>query len=60
MAKRTPTAPTTEDREHMIAEAAYFLAEHRDFEGGDPQEDWCEAESEIDRFLDEQTKAQTH
>lgn len=37
-----------EQRWHMIAEAAYFVAEHRGFDGGDPVEDWLAAESEID------------
>ncbi len=38
-------------RQKMIAEAAYFLAEHRSFYGGDPVQDWLVAESEIDVFL---------
>jgi len=41
----------TELREHMIAEAAYYLAEHRKFQGGDPEQDWLQAEAEIDRNL---------
>jgi hypothetical protein len=32
----------------MIAEAAYYLAEHRHFQGGDPLQDWLEAQAEID------------
>lgn len=35
----------------MIAEAAYFRAERRGFNGGDPVRDWCEAEAEIDGQL---------
>jgi hypothetical protein len=35
----------------MIAEAAYFRAERRGFNGGDPVRDWCEAEAEIDARL---------
>jgi hypothetical protein len=35
----------------MIAEAAYFRAEQRGFEGGDPDEDWYQAEREIDQLL---------
>ena len=35
----------------MIAEAAYFHAERRGFEGGDPDEDWYQAEREIDHLL---------
>ncbi|HEY9199880.1 MAG TPA: DUF2934 domain-containing protein [Gammaproteobacteria bacterium] len=37
-------------RQHMIAEAAYFLAEHHGF-GGDPLQDWLTAEAEIDSWL---------
>lgn len=39
-----------EQRQRMIAEAAYFLAEHRGF-GGDPLQDWLTAEAEIDSWL---------
>jgi hypothetical protein len=35
----------------MIAEAAYFRAEHRGFNGGDPMVDWVEAEAEINAQL---------
>lgn len=42
---------TPEQREHMIAEAAYFLAEQRGFTGGDAITDWLQAESEIDQSL---------
>lgn len=34
-------------RQHMIAEAAYFRAEHRGFETGHELEDWLAAEAEI-------------
>lgn len=30
-----------------ISEAAYYLAEHRGFQGGDPVSDWLEAEFQI-------------
>ncbi|HZD53475.1 MAG TPA: DUF2934 domain-containing protein [Woeseiaceae bacterium] len=39
---------TALQREQMIAEAAYFRAERRGFEGGDPLIDWLEAEAEIE------------
>jgi len=42
---------TPEQRECMIAEAAYYRAEHRGFQSGDPQQDWLEAEAEIDQML---------
>jgi hypothetical protein len=35
----------------MIAEAAYFRAEARGFEGGDSVRDWLEAEAEVDAIL---------
>jgi hypothetical protein len=39
------------ERQQMIAEAAYFKAERRGFNGGDAVRDWCEAEAEIDARL---------
>lgn len=46
-----PLQVTPEERFRMIAEAAYFRAERRGFVGGDPVQDWLEAEAEIDRML---------
>jgi DUF2934 family protein len=38
-------------RQH-VAEAAYFLAEHRGFEPGHELEDWLEAERQVhDEFI---------
>lgn len=42
---------TDEQRHRMIAEAAYFRALQRDFQGGDALEDWCCAERDIDQLL---------
>jgi hypothetical protein len=42
---------TSGQRQQMIAEAAYFRAERRGFNGGDTVRDWCEAEAEIDARL---------
>ena len=42
---------TSSQRQQMIAEAAYFKAERRGFNGGDAVRDWCEAEAEIDARL---------
>lgn len=43
--------PDGELRGHMIAEAAYYRALNRGFDGGDPNEDWFAAEREIaERF----------
>ena len=53
--KETPVTP--EQRRHqMIAEAAYFRTEKRDFVGGDIEQDWLEAEVEIDRMLQQASK----
>ena len=41
--------PRQEERYHMIAEAAYYRAEHRGFQSGNPEQDWLEAENEIDQ-----------
>jgi hypothetical protein len=40
---------TPEERHRMIAEAAYFRAERRAFQGGCPFQDWLEAEREIEQ-----------
>ncbi|MBE0618268.1 MAG: DUF2934 domain-containing protein [Proteobacteria bacterium] len=39
------------DREQMIRQAAYFRAEQRGFRGGSPEQDWLDAESEIEKIL---------
>lgn len=55
--KRASTAtnseriPATEDLASMIAEAAYYKAEQRGFAGGNPEQDWWEAEKEIEALL---------
>lgn len=41
-----------EERERLIAEAAYHRAQQRGFVGGDPVEDWLAAEREIDQAPD--------
>jgi hypothetical protein len=40
-----------EERQRMIAVAAYFRAEKRGFHPGYEDEDWCVAEAEIDALL---------
>jgi hypothetical protein len=40
-----------DERQRMIAEVAYLRAESRGFTGGDPAQDWVEAEIEVDRLL---------
>ncbi len=49
--KHTLTVISQGQREHMIREAAYYLAEHRQFQGSDPIRDWFQAQSEIDNKI---------
>ena len=42
---------TEQEREHMIAEAAYYNAMHRGFQQADPERDWFLAEKQIDQQL---------
>jgi hypothetical protein len=39
------------ERQRLIAEAAYLMAEQRGFEAGDPTQDWVAAEEEVNRML---------
>jgi hypothetical protein len=43
---------SAEERREMIAKAAYFRAEQRQFADGDPVIDWIEAEKEVGAQLD--------
>ncbi|MEO8331227.1 MAG: DUF2934 domain-containing protein [Gallionella sp.] len=36
------------EHHHQVADAAYFLAEHRGFKGGNQVADWLAGEAEID------------
>ncbi len=38
-------------RQKMVADAAYYIAERRGFQVGDPVADWVAAEAEIDELL---------
>ena len=42
-------APRSEERRRRIAEAAYYRAERRGFASGSEDDDWLEAERDIDR-----------
>ena len=42
---------SAEERVRMISEAAYYRAEERGFQGGDPEQDWLDAEAEVDALL---------
>ena len=48
---KTRKVITPEERWHMVSEAAYYQAEKRGFAGGNPSEDWMQAEIEIDALL---------
>jgi len=50
---------SAEHHEH-IAVAAYFHAEHRGFNGGDPMEDWLAAEAEINAAHNKGEDASIH
>lgn len=50
-ASRAQRTGNGEDRQEMIAIAAYYRAERRGFDGGDPMLDWLEAEAEIDSMV---------
>jgi len=45
------TVATSGERHRMIAEIAFLRAERRGFKGGDPVEDWLEAEQEVDSSI---------
>lgn len=40
-----------EERQQLIAQAAYFIAERRGFAPGNEVEDWLQAEAEIEAWL---------
>lgn len=46
-----PPLVSSEERQRMIAEAAYFRAMQRGFASGDPLDDWLVAEREISHLL---------
>ncbi len=49
--KESKPSISPEHRYHMIATAAYFLAQKRGFAGGYEMQDWITAESQIDTQL---------
>ena len=42
---------TVDERQHLIAEAAYYRAMRRSFVPGNELEDWLDAEAEIEEML---------
>lgn len=53
--KKSPAKPniTPEQYRLYVEVAAYHIAERRGFQGGNAQDDWAQAEAEIDRLLSE-------
>ncbi len=51
IASTTSAAIDPDTRAQMVAEAAYYRAQKRGFEGGQEQEDWYEGEREIEELL---------
>ena len=47
---------TPEQRHQMIAEAAYRRAQKRSFVGGNPENDWYEAEAEIGQLFSQSSE----
>ena len=50
-AEAQPEMPS-QDRMRRIAEAAYYLAEHRGFAPGGEMEDWLAAERQVEGEID--------
>lgn len=49
--RRGNSGVSPERRRNYVEVAAYYIAERRGFNGGDPLADWATAEAEIDRLL---------
>jgi hypothetical protein len=43
----------------MIQLTAYLRAEKRGFQGGDPMQDWLDAEREVNAMLEDTTRPRT-
>ncbi len=48
---QAPMTLTAAERRQMIGVAAYYRAERRGFAPGGAEQDWLEAEADIDRLL---------
>jgi len=44
---------TQDQLNNLIAETAYFIAEQRGFQGGNPVDDWLQAEAKIESRQEE-------
>ena len=51
VAKAKTASADDNQRRSMIAEAAYFYAEKRGFQEGNPEDDWFKAEQDISRLF---------
>ncbi len=47
----TKPALNAEQRNHYVEVAAFYIAERRGFIPGNPADDWCAAELEVDRLI---------
>lgn len=47
----TASAISPEERHHLVAVAAYFIAERRSSADNSPHDDWLQAEQEIDAMI---------
>lgn len=45
------SALSAEQRNHYVEVAAFYIAERRGFVPGNPADDWCAAELEVDRLI---------
>lgn len=48
---QTEAPVNTEQRNHYVQVAAFYIAERRGFAPGNPAEDWAAAEIEVDRLI---------
>lgn len=49
--KMSTTNVSNSQREQLIREMAYYKAEKRGFNGGNAEQDWLEAEAEVDQLV---------
>jgi len=50
-AAKTNAVLSTEQRNHYVEVTAFYIAERRGFVPGNPADDWCAAEREVDRLI---------
>ena len=57
--KSSQTHISTQERQQMIEETAYFRAKERGFDPSDVLRDWFEAEKIVDKYLEKHKKQVT-